>query len=443
MVLEKLGYALSNAVGKLLGRPLADERAIKEFIRDIQRALLQADVKVEQVLEVSKRIEKRAFSEKLPPGFSRREHLIKIAYEELTQLMGKKSYRLRIKPNKTNVIMLVGIQGSGKTTSAAKLARYFQKKGYKVGLVCADTYRLGAYEQLLQLGKQIGVNVYGDPSAKDPVDLALKGIEKFRKEGYDVVIVDTAGRHKDEESLMREMKELASKIKPDEVILVIDATIGQQAEKQAKAFHESTPIGSIFVTKLDGSAKGGGALSAAAATGAPISFIGVGEKVDDIEEFDPPSFIGRLMGFGDIKGLIGKAREVMAPSEAKEKIHALATGKFTLKDMLDALESFKKLGPFSRILEYLGLRYKIPDELKEVAMEKIKKWKVILQSMTKEELENPKIIKGSRITRIARGSGTSVSDVKELLNQYFLFKKMYRKLLRARRLGRITPDVAS
>ncbi|RLG99527.1 signal recognition particle protein Srp19, partial [Candidatus Bathyarchaeota archaeon] len=292
MALEKLGSSLYDSLKKILRVSAIDEAAVKELVRDLQRALLLADVNVRLVLELSKRVEERALKEKIPPGISRREHAIKVVYEELTRFLGEKAVPLKVNPKKRNVFMLVGIQGSGKTTTAAKLARYLQKRGYKTALICTDTYRPGAYAQLKQLASRINVPVYGDEKEKDAVKIASEGLRKF--ENYDVVLIDTAGRHKDEKSLIEEMKSLEKTIHPDEIIMVIDGTIGQQAASQAAAFHKATPIGSIIVAKLDGSARGGGALSAVAAIGAPIKFIGTGEKIEDLEPFDPPRFTSRL-----------------------------------------------------------------------------------------------------------------------------------------------------
>jgi signal recognition particle subunit SRP54 len=271
MALERLGSTLYEALKKIFRASIVDEAAVKELVRDVQRALLRADVNVQLVLDISKRIEERALKEQLPPGISRREHVIKVVYEELTRFLGEKPVPIKVEPRKKFTIMLVGIQGSGKTTAAAKLARYFQKRGFKSALICADTYRPGAYAQLEQLANRINVPLYGDVKAKDPVKIALEGIKQFNDK--EVIIIDTAGRHKEEQKLIKEMKMLERSIKPDEVVLVIDGTIGQQAMVQTKAFNEATPIGSILVTKLNGSARGGGALSAVAAIGAPIKFI--------------------------------------------------------------------------------------------------------------------------------------------------------------------------
>jgi len=430
LVLERLGSSLYESLKKILRVSVVDEAAVKGLVRDLQRSLLQADVNVRLVLELSKRIEERALKEKVPPGIPRREHVIKVVYEELTRFLGEKPVPLKVKPGKRNVFMLVGIQGSGKTTTAAKLARYFKKRGFKTALICTDTFRPGAFVQLQQLAQQINVPVYGDEKTKNPVRIASEGLKKF--ENYDVVIIDTAGRHKDEENLIKEMKKLEKSVHPDEVIMVIDGTIGQQAAVQAEAFHKATPIGSIIVAKLDGSARGGGALSAVAATGAPIKFIGMGEKTDAIEAFNPVRFVGRLLGMGDLQSLIEKVREAEVKVPEK-KAKAILSGKFTLADMYEQFEAMRSMGPLNRILKMLpGFGYEIPEEKMNVAEDQIKKWRVIIQSMTPEERENPKIIRSSRIRRIARGSGTTEKDVKTLLQQYSMLRKMMRSLRRKR-----------
>jgi signal recognition particle subunit SRP54 len=288
MALGRLGSSLYTALKKVFSTPIADEKLVKELVRDIQRALLNADVNVSLVLETSKKIETRILNEKNPPGISRREHIIKVVYEELTHFLGETPTVLKIEPGTRRILLLIGIQGSGKTTAAAKLARYFQKRGVKTALICTDTYRPGAYAQLRQLAERANVPLFGDPKEKNPEKIALGGLNHFNKR--DLVIIDTAGRHKEETNLMKEMKELERAINPDETILVIDGTIGQQAMLQAKAFSKATSIGSILVSKLDGSARGGGALSAVTAIGVPINFISVGEKLDDIEPFVPSRF---------------------------------------------------------------------------------------------------------------------------------------------------------
>ncbi|MGB9959337.1 MAG: signal recognition particle protein Srp54 [Candidatus Bathyarchaeales archaeon] len=432
MALERLGSSLHEALRKIFRAAVVDEAAVKELVRDVQRALLQADVNVQLVLDISKRIEERALKEKVPPGVSRREHVIKVVYEELTRFLGEKPVPLKVEPGKRKVIMLVGIQGSGKTTAAAKLARYFQKRGLKPALICVDTYRPGAFEQLQQLANKVNVPIYGDPKAKDPVKIAIEGLRRFSDR--DIIIVDTAGRHKEEQELIKEMKMLEEKIRPDEVILVIDGTIGQQALVQAKAFNEATSLGSIIVTKLDGSARGGGALSAVAATGAPIKFISTGEKVEDIEPFVPSRFVGRLLGMGDLETLIEKVREAEVKVPEK-KAKAILSGKFTLTDMYEQFEAMRKMGPFQKILKMLpGMSYNVPEEMLDMAEDRLEKWRVIIQSMTPEERENPKVFNASRLRRVARGSGTSEKEVKELLKQYSLMRRMLKTLRRKKKL---------
>lgn len=430
MVLDRLGSSLNDALKKIFRAPVMDEKTVKELVRDIQRALLQADVNVKLVLEVSKRIEERALKEKVPPGVSRREHVVKVVYEELTRFLGEKPASLKIEPGKRKILMLVGIQGSGKTTASGKLAKYFQKRGLKTALVCTDTYRPGAYDQLKQLAGRANIPVYGEPKEKNAVKIALRGLKQFKD--YDLVIVDTAGRHKEEKALIAEMKRLEKAIKPDEAILVIDGTIGQQAAVQARALHEATPIGSILVSKLDGSARGGGALSAVAAIGAPIKFISAGEKLGDIEPFIPSRFVGRLLGMGDLQSLVEKVREAEVKVPEK-KVRAFLSGKFTLTDMYEQFESMKKVGPLKHLLKMIpGMSYNIPDEQMELAEDALKRWRVIIQSMTPKEREKPKILSSSRIRRVARGSGTTEKEVKELLTQYNNMRKMMKTFRRKR-----------
>jgi len=427
--LEGLGKSLNDAVKKLLRLAVVDEKAVKELVRDLQRALLQSDVNVNLVLQISQAVEKRSLEEKLPLGISRREHVVKVLYEELTRFLGEEPAKLTIEPGKTNVIMLVGIQGTGKTTASVKLARFYQKRGMRPGIVCADTFRPGAYDQLKQLADRVHVPVYGEPNSRDVLKIVRSGMKQFSEEKNDLIIVDTAGRHKDEGELMTEMRQLADQIRPDEIVLAIDASIGQAAMSQAAAFNEATKIGSILVTKLDGTAKGGGALSAVAATHAKIKFVGTGEKIGDIEQFIPSSFVGRLLGMGDIKALVDKVRdaEIVVP---EKKARAFLEGKFTLKDMYDQMVAVRKMGPLKKLMGMIPGGVDLPDDAMETAEKKLDSWKVIIQSMTREEVEDPKLVDTSRARRIARGSGTSDKEVKEMVNQYFMMKKMMKSMKR-------------
>jgi signal recognition particle subunit SRP54 len=436
---EGLGRSLNDAVKRLLRLAVVDEKAVKELVRDLQRALLQSDVNVNLVLQISQAVEKRSLEEKLPPGISRREHVIKVLYEELTRFLGEEPTKLLVEPGKKHVVMLVGIQGTGKTTAAVKLSRFYQKRGMRPAIICADTYRPGAYEQLKQLADKVNVPVYGNPSSKDTLRIVKKGMEEFTTQKHDLIIVDTAGRHKNESELMSEMKDLANQIQPDEIVLAIDASIGQGAMSQAAAFNEATKIGSILVTKLDGTAKGGGALSAVAATHAKIKFVGTGEKTDDLEQFIPSSYVGRLLGMGDIKALVERVREAEVAVPEK-KARAFLEGKFTLKDMYDQMVAVRKMGPLKKIIGMVPGGANIPDDAMETAEKKLDSWRVIIQSMTKEEIEDPKLIDSSRARRIGRGSGTSDKEVKEMVNQYFMMKKMMKSMKRrGSALGRNIP----
>ncbi|MCP8315212.1 MAG: signal recognition particle protein [archaeon] len=415
-MLDKLKEGLQAAIRRILSASTVDEQLIKEFVKDTQRALLQADVNVKLVLELSSKIEKRALEENPPPGLSRKDYIIKILYDELTNILGTES-KLELPTNKINVILLMGIQGSGKTLVAAKLARYLQKRGYKVGLICADTFRPGALVQLMTYAKDVGVDVFGDEKFNDSIKVAIEGLKYF-EDKKNIVIVDTAGRHKEEKGLLDEMKLISSKISSDLTLLVIDGTIGQQCYAQSEAFHKVVPVGGIIVTKLDGAAKGGGALAAAAATGAKILFIGTGERVDDLEAFSPTRFVGRLLGLGDIRALIERAKELEIEADEK-KVQRIISGKMTIDDLYYQLEQVKKMGSLRKVLDLIpGLSSVVPKEGLEELEVKMKRWKSIIQSMTKAERENPEVLNFSRIRRIAMGSGTGEKEVKEMLAKY-------------------------
>jgi signal recognition particle subunit SRP54 len=427
--LEGLGKSLGEAMKKLLRLAVVDEKAVKELVRDLQRALLQSDVNVNLVLQISQAVERRSLEEKLPPGISRREHVIKVLYEELTRFLGEEPTKITIEPAKRQVVMLVGIQGTGKTTASVKLSRFYQKRGMRPAIICADTYRPGAFDQLTQLAARVNVPVYGEPNSSDVLSIVRNGLQQFPSNKNDLIIVDTAGRHKDESSLMSEMKDLARVIQPDEIILAIDGSIGQAAMSQAAAFNETTTIGSILVTKLDGTAKGGGALSAVAATHAKIKFIGTGEKIEDLEQFIPSSFVGRLLGMGDIKALVERVREAEI-EVPQSKARAFLEGRFTLKDMYDQMVAVRKMGPLKKLIGMVPGGVNVSDDAMEDAEKKLDNWRVIIQSMTKQEIDDPKLIDSSRARRIARGSGTMDKEVKQMINQYFLMKKMMKSMKR-------------
>jgi len=413
--------ALKDVIRKITKSSSIDKKFVEEMVRDIQRALIKADVNIRHVKEITDAIKKRALSEEVLPSLNAKEHIIKIVYEELLRGIGE---GLEI-PLKKCKIMLVGLQGSGKTTTAAKIAKYYKDKGLKTAVVAADTWRPAAYEQLKQLAEAYKIGFYGEKETKDAVKIVENALNKLRD--YDMIIIDTAGRHALEKELIDEMIRIAEVAKPDYKLLVIDAAMGQLAAKQARAFHEAIGIDGIIITKFDGTAKGGGALSAAREIGIPIAFIGTGEKVEDFEKFDPAGFVSRLLGMGDIKALLEKVERVVKEEELDPEV--FLKGTFTLKDIYKQIEAMEKMGPLTKIFELLPfLSLKIDNSVIEMTQEKLKKFKVIMDSMTEEELLNPKIIDSSRIRRIAIGSGTSPQDVKELLKYYKTMKEVMKKM---------------
>src|SRR3989344_2837390 len=399
-----------------------DDKLINELVKDIQRALLQSHTNVQLVFSLSNKIKDRA-KDTPPPGVTKREQIIKIVYEELTNFLGKESHEIQITKKPTQ-IMLVGLFGSGKTTTAGKLAKYYKKRGYKVAVMQTDTWRPAAYDQLEQLAKEVGVDFLGIKKEKDPVNIYL-AFEKKLKD-YDVVIVDTAGRDALSDELISELNNLHQIVQAEEKLLVISADLGQAAQKQAQAFHDTCGVTGVIVTKLEGTAKGGGALSACAVTKAPIVFIGVGEKQDDLELFHPQRFVGRLIGMGDLESLLEKAKEVMTEENAQDMQEKFLKGDFNLVDLYQQMSSLKKMGSFGKIMEMIpGMgSLKMPKEMLEVQEGKLEKWKYAMGSMTKEELEDPEIMSAERIDRIAAGSGLKVGEVRELLKQYRQSKKL-------------------
>jgi len=432
-MLDSLGASLRDTIRKITKAGYVDRSLIREVVRDIQRALLKGDVEVHLALKLSKNVERRALEEKPPSGMSYRDFLIKIIYEELVAILGKEK-EIKLKPQK---IMLVGLYGQGKTTTAGKLAKYFHNKGLSVALVACDTHRPAAYDQLKQLGEKLNIPVFGIPGEKDARKIARAALKETKD--FQVKIFDTSGRHSLEDDLIKEMEELKKIIQPDEIFLVMDATIGQQAGKQAKAFHDAVGITGVIITKMDGSAKGGGALSAVATTGAPVVFIGTGEHIEDLEHFNPTRFISRLLGMGDLETLLETAKQLELEEEKAEKVmEKMLTGKFNLKDMYDVWEQMSKPGILQKILYSLPFfkMGEIDKNLVEESEEKLRRYRVILDSMTYEELENPEIIKGSRIKRVAIGSGKSEQDVRNLLKEYHRMKKMMKEMRGNRKLMR-------
>ncbi|HMK45582.1 MAG TPA: signal recognition particle protein Srp54 [Methanocella sp.] len=419
MVLDNLGTSLKDALRKIANSGKIDKEVIDEVVKDIQRAMIQADVNVRLVMKLSNQIKHRALTEAPPPGMNSKEHVLRIVYTELVNIVGKATPIAL----QSQTIMMVGLQGSGKTTTTAKIARYFARKGLKPAVICADTYRPGAYDQLKQLCDKLGVAFYGESENKDAVAIVKKGLQETSK--YDIRIVDTAGRHALETDLIQEMKDVYNLTKFDHKLLVLDAAIGQQASEQAKAFNDAIGITGVVITKLDGTAKGGGALSAVSDTNTSIAFIGLGETPDDLERFDPDGFISRLLGMGDLKALVERANEVLQKDDVN--VEKMMQGRFTLNDMYDQLEAINKMGPLKQIMSMLPLGglggASITDDMYKMTQDKLKGYKVIMDSMTSAERDDPKLIGSSRIARISLGAGKSAEDVRELLKYHKMMQK--------------------
>jgi len=415
-MLDRLSGSLKDALKKLAGKTVVDRAAVEELVRDLQRALIQADVNVRLVQALSQAVKTRSLDEQPPKGMSVREHVLRIVYQELIRLMGAKA-EVALGPQR---ILLAGLQGSGKTTTTGKLARYFQRKGLKPGVICADTFRPGAYDQLSTLCAQVNVPCYGEPGVTDADKIVERGLAALS--GSEVVLIDTQGRHALEKELIDEIIRLNGITKADHRWLIIDAALGQQARDQARGFHEAIGIDGVIITKMDGTAKGGGALSAVSETQSGIVFIGSGETLDDLERFDPDSFISRLLGMGDLKSLVERAEEAINPEEMD--VTGMLRGKFTLRDMYKQLDAVSRMGPLKQIMSMLPLGgADVSTDAIDVTSTKMARYRVIMDSMTEQELDDPNLIGGSRIHRIARGAGSSPDEVRELLKYYRLMQR--------------------
>jgi signal recognition particle subunit SRP54 len=422
-MLEKLGEVLKKATNKIASAIFIDKNLVDSIIRDLQRALIEADVNVLLVKELSDKVKKAALDERVKE-IEKKEHIIKLLHDELLKLLGEhKELKLQKVQNR---ILLLGLYGVGKTTTVAKLGNYFAKRGNKVAVIGLDVHRPAASEQLKQLAEKNKLNYFIDLNEKSPEKIWSK-YEKELKE-FDVVIIDTAGRHTLDKSLIKEIKTLNEKIKPTESILVMPADIGQAAKQQAQDFKKAVDISGVIITRMDSTAKGGGALTACAETNSGVYFITTGEKINDLEGFNPKQFLSRLLGMGDLDSLIEKIRSATNEDEQKKIQKKVEGGKLSLEDVIEQVKSMNSLGGFGKIKSMIpGLgNAKIPENLLENQEAKISKWEHILKSMTSEEKENPEILEKqtSRITRIAKGSGVNNSDVRSLLKQYKMLNEM-------------------
>lgn len=421
-MLEKLSNALKKTTDKIANAIFLDKDLVDSIVKDLQRALIEADVNVPLVLEISQKIKKSALDERIK-GIEKKEHIIKLLHDELKSILGREK---KLELDKRNVFMMLGLYGAGKTTTIGKIAHYFAKRGKRVCAIGLDVHRPAAAEQLRQNCAKINVQCFIEPEEKNP----LKIIKKFSKEleKYDLVLVDTAGRDALDSELIKEIKSIAKEIKPTETLLVMPADIGQTAKKQAQVFKEAVSITGVIITRMDSTAKAGGALTACAETQVPVVFIGTGEKVHELEHFDPESFLSRLLGMGDLKSLMEKIESVTNQKELERTKKNLEEGKFTLRDLQSQLESMESIGSMDKIMSLIpGLsKANIPQEAMGKQQDQMKRWKHAINSMTQHEIENPEILEKqtARIARIAKGSGTTTSEIRALIKQYRLLKEM-------------------
>lgn len=427
MVFESLSEKLQSALGKLKSKGKLSEKDVDIAMREVRLALLEADVNFKVVKDFIKRVKERAIGSEVMQSLTPGQQVIKIVNEELTQLMGEKEYKLNFAPTPPTIVLMCGLQGSGKTTTSAKLANSLLKKNKKPLLVACDIYRPAAIKQLEVVGEKIGVPVFTMGDKINPVDIAKAAVEHGKKNNNDLIIIDTAGRLHIDEELMEELKGIKEAVNPQEILLVVDSMTGQDAVNVAETFNNMLDITGIVLTKLDGDARGGAALSIRAVTGKPIKYVGMGEKLDQLEPFHPDRMASRILGMGDVLSLIEKAQASFDEQKAQELEKKILSQQFTLDDFLDQLSQVKNLGPLDELLGMIpGVNSKALKNI-DVDEKEIVKIQAIIQSMTKEERINPSIIDSSRKKRIANGSGTTVQDVNKLLKQFKETRKMMKR----------------
>ena len=433
MVLADLGEKIISALASLSNATVINEEVLDSMLKEVCAALLEADVNIRQVKQLRENVKLVIDFENMAGGLNKRKMIQGAVAQELVKLVDPGVVPYQPLKRRPNVIMLVGLQGSGKTTTCTKLAYHYQKNGWKAALVCADTFRAGAFDQLKQNAIKARIPFYGDNAQVDPVVIAQEGVEMFKQEGFNFIVVDTSGRHKQEDSLFEEMLQVSNAVKPDNIIFVMDASIGQACEAQARAFKEKVDVGSVIITKLDGHARGGGALSAVAATKSPIIFMGTGEQIGDLEPFKTKPFIGKLLGFGDVEGLIDKINQV-DQDENGQLIENLKKGLFTLRDMKEQFHNIMKMGPLSQIMAMIpGFRQNLmTKDGDQESTARLKKFMFIMDSMAEGELDHAdggKLFtkEPTRISRVAKGSGVAEKDVKELISQYTQFAAVVKK----------------
>ena len=427
-MLEKLSSVLKKTTDKIANAIFLDKNLVDQIVKDLQRALIEADVNVALVLEISKKIKQAALEERLP-GLQKKEHIIKLLHDELVKLLGEKR-DIKLK-EKGNIFIMLGLYGQGKTTTIAKLASYYSKRGNKVCALGLDVHRPAASEQLKQLCDKLNIKSFIEPEEKDPKKIYKKYAKELKE--YSLVIIDTAGRDALSNDLIKEIKDISKLTKPTETFLVMSADVGQTAKKQAVAFKEACAISGVIITKMDSTAKAGGALTACAEVKAPIVFIGTGEKPADLEAFDPEAFLSRLLDMGDLKSLMEKIHSVIDKDKIEAQQKRLESGVFTLDDFALQLDSMSNIGSFDKLLSHIpgfsGFKEKLSPEALQQQEERTKHWKAAIKSMTQQEKENPELLEKqtSRMSRIAHGSGIPVSDVRSLVKQFMLLKGMLKE----------------
>ncbi|MCI6108435.1 MAG: signal recognition particle protein [bacterium] len=423
---ESLGDRLQNAIHKIKGYGKITEENISDMMREIRLALLEADVNYKVVKEFTNSVKEKALGEEVASSINPGDLFVKIVKDELTELLGGEQEDICLKGHPT-VLMLVGLQGSGKTTTIGKLANFLRKKHSKKPLLVAcDVYRPAAIEQLKQIGKQLNIEVY-DEGKGNPVEISKNAINYANDHGYDYVLIDTAGRLHIDETLMDELENIRTEVSPDEILLVIDSMMGQDAINVITGFNEKLPLTGVILTKLDGDTRGGVALSVRHLTHVPIKFIGISEKLDGLDSFDPERMAGRILGMGDIVSLVEKATEAIDEKEAEKTAKRMQQGKFDLEDFLSTMKQMKKLGPLENLLKLIPGAKKMGLNNVKIDPKQLAHIEAIVLSMTPQERRHPEIIKASRKTRIASGSGTSVQEVNKLLQQFDQMKKMMKQ----------------
>ena len=427
MIFEGLSDKLQGALSKLKSKGKLTETDVKEAMREVKLALLEADVNFKVVKDFIKVVQQRCVGQEVMKSLTPAQHVIKIVNEELTSLMGDTSCKVTISPKPPTVIMMVGLQGAGKTTTSGKLGSYFKKQGKRPLLVACDIYRPAAIKQLQVVGEKLDLPVFSMGDKENPVNIAKAGLSQALKNNNDLVIIDTAGRLHIDETLMDELKSIKSEVKPHEILLVVDSMTGQDAVNVSESFNEALGVDGVILTKLDGDTRGGAALSIRAVVKKPIKFIGMGEKLDDLEIFHPDRMASRILGMGDVLSLIEKAQESIDLEKAKELEAKIKKQELDFEDFLEQMEQIQNMGPLDKILGMMPGMGNIKDQLGDVDLQngkEIKRTKAIIQSMTIEERRNPSILNASRKRRIARGSGTTVQDINKLIKQFNEMKKM-------------------